>query len=224
MATTVQNCLDRAWIKARDEGVTKRWASSEGVMWASDAQREIVSLVPSANATRTIVAAVAGTRQTLAGLGLSGTKFIDIPRNMEADGVTPGSALTPIPRVWLDERRRGWHRESAAEAQHWTQDENDPTAAYIYPAKTGGKLEVIYAKVPAVLTSANDLLELSDIYANAVQDYILACFFLKDAEHAKSNALAGFYAQSFGQRLGVNRTSLTKVNRDTAVNAAGGTP
>lgn len=220
-----QDIVDRAWIKALDEGATKRWGSAEALLWVNDGRREIVNLVPSANTVRSVLQPVSGSRQTFSGLGLTKAfQVLDIPRNMDADGVTPGKVITKVPKAWLDQSRPSWHTETATEADHWVADPADPTAFSLYPAKSAGKIEVLAHTMPDDLTSLANSIGLSDIYANALQWFVLFSFYSKDSEHQKSAALASQYASAFAQSLGVRATNTITSNRAAVVKAEGETP
>lgn len=222
MALTGQDILDRSWAKARDQGVTKRWPEAEGLLWLNDGRREIINLAPRANTVRTVVTPEAGTRQTLSGMGLTnGLQFIDIPRNMGADGTTSGSSITKVKRAWMDERLRAWHSSQSTEADHWMLDEEDPGACYIYPAKTAGKLEVIHSALLDEMTDVDDPIGLSDVYANPLQWFVLMSFFLKDSEHQKSSSLVQIYASLFAQSLGVRVQNLTGAAQRASSKAQG---
>lgn len=221
--TTGQQIVDRARIKANDEDTTKRWTDVEALMWINDGQLAVASLLPAAYTLAAIPTAVAGnTRQTLSGLGLTaGLTIVDVPRNYAADGTTPGRAMTKRDRVWFDEHRPRWHSEMQAEAQHWMADERDPKAIYLYPAKTAGKIEVIYSAVPAALASLSSTITLDDIYRNALQWFLLFSWYSKDATNNRGQQLASQYYALFLQELGVRDTAVKNNAMQGSSKAAG---
>ena len=197
-----------AWTKVNEQtdGTAVRWTSAEALRWINDGQREIVNQSPRAYTKATKVAAVAGTRQDFAGLGITdGVELIDVPRNFRSDGTTPGRAVLKRDRAAFDEQVPTWHSTApATDAVHWIFDDRDPLAFYIYPPiTTGGKLEVIYAAEPAALSDLTNTITIPDTYANALQFFVLFSFYSKDATYAKSPALASSYWQLFLQSLGV---------------------
>lgn len=203
---TGQNIVDRAWIKAQDTngGSGVRWPSTEALLWLNDGQREVVNVLPSAYTVTATPTVLPGTRQTLAGLGLtSGITTVDVTRNYALNGTTVGRAITLRKREWFDDQRPNWHSEVASEAIHWTLDPRDPKAFYLYPAITSGKIEVVYSASPADLGSLAATLTIDDIYANALQWFILFSFYSKDATYTQQPAKAGAYYQLFLQSLGV---------------------
>jgi hypothetical protein len=207
---TGQNILDRARDKANDEDTTKRWSDAKALQYINDGQIAAVGVLPSVYTLAATPTAVAGsTRQTLAGLGLTtGLTIVDVPRNIASDGATPGRAMTKRDRVWLDDHRPRWHTEMAAEAYHWCQDERDPKAVYVYPAKTAGKLEIIYSAMPPALATLASTIAVDDIYADTLQWYLLFSFYSKDATNNRGQQMAATYYGLFLQSLGVRTTAL----------------
>lgn len=212
-ARTGQSIVDRAWIKAQDRGVQKRWDAREALMWVNDFQLETVNLLPRAYTRSTIVTPDVGTRQEFQALGLTNAlQPIDIPHNVTVGG-GPGSPITKIKRAWMDEALPNWHQELATEAQHWTSDEADPKAFYLYPAVTnGGRVRIVYSATPPDLVSLNDPIALDDVYANAGQWFVLFSFFSKDLASIKSSQLAQMHYGLFTQSLGIRdqKFSLTE--------------
>lgn len=219
MPFTGQQILDRARIKANDQDSGNySWTDAEALLWISDAQRAIVSRLHKAGATSAMPTVAAGSRQTLAGLGLTrGIAFIDVVCNVT--GTTRGAPVRKTQRAWLDDEVPGWHGASGTTIDYWCQDERDPTAIYIYPQITSGtpKLEVIYANVPNDLTALSQNFGLDDIYAEAAQWYVLFCMFSKDITKLKSAGYAQTYYQLFLQSLGIRDQSL---QIDAAIGAA----
>ena len=209
---TVQSILDRAWTKAHDQGINKRWPEAEGILWCADAQMAAVNLVPRAYTQTAVVTPVAGTRQTLAGLGLTrGLQLIDIPHNVAPSGSdSPAAPVTKVKRAFLDDYVPTWHLASGTVAEHWMTDEEDPKAFYIYPAISGGgRLRLIYAAMPTDLAETTDVIALDDIYAEAMQNYVLHCFFAKDLTSIKSAQLSQMYFTLFERALGIRDQKLS---------------
>lgn len=223
MAITGQNIVDRARIKAKDAATTKRWSDAESLYWLNDGQREVVQVLPRANTKRVLATVASGTRQTLTGLGITdGIQFMDVVRNYDTTGVTPGSAIVKCKRSDLDGKYRNWHSRLAAEADHWMSDEDDPTAIYIWPAVSGsGKLEVIYSALPTDLASLASTISLNDVYANALQWFLLFSWHSKDAEHEKSALRASSYYQLFLQSLGVRDKRVSETQAKSNAKQAG---
>jgi hypothetical protein len=224
---TGQQIIDRAWIILQDtNGATGvRWPATEQILWVNDGQREVVMNLPSAYVKTTIAALQAGTRQTLAGLGFTdGIQFMKMPRNYASDGTTPGRAVTIKPMLWLDEQRPNWHSDPAAPAIHCFFDPADPKTFYVWPPANGtGRGEVVYAASPAELASLSNTIVLDDIYANALQYYVLFRSFSKNATYTKAPQLAAQYYQLFLQALGIKdaRVKALDANLQMAADGAG---
>lgn len=216
MSLTGQQIADRAWTKVNEPtGATAvRWTPAEALMWINDGQREIVNQLPKSHTKSSIATIAAGTRQTMAGLNITdGISVVDVTRNFDAAGTTPGRALTKRERAAFDEQFPNWHAATAAaDAVHWIFDERDPKAFYIYPPKTAGtKLEVIYSAIPADLAAITDPISLDDIYGNALQFFVLFSFYSKDATYAKSPQMAASYWALFMQSLGFRDKSIMEI-------------
>lgn len=205
---TGQMIADRAWIILQDTngGNGVRWPSDEVLKWINDGQREVVINLPSAFVKTSIVTLTAGTRQSFAGLNISdGIQFLKYVRNFAQDGVTPGRAVTTKPMLWLDEQRPNWHSDAAAATIHCLFDPNDPKTFYIWPRADGTthKAEIVYSAAPPELANIGSTISLDDIYANALQYYVLFRSFSKNATYTKNPAAAGAYYQLFLQSLGI---------------------
>jgi hypothetical protein len=205
---TGQYIADGAWTKVNEQtgAAAVRWPVAEALRWINDGQREIVNQSPRAYTKSVKATAAAGTRQDFASLSMTdAVQLVDIPRNFRADGTTPGRAMTKRDRIEFDEQIPTWHSTAAAaDAVHWMFDDRDPLAFYIYPPVTAGsKLEIIYAASPADLGSLAATITIPDIYANALQFFVLFSFYSKDATYAKSPGLASAAWQLFQQSLGI---------------------
>lgn len=215
MAHTGQQILDRARIKANDTyAADYTWTDAEALLWVNDAQRAVVSKLPKANTVSAFATLAAGSRQTLSGLSLTGgIEFIDVVCNVS--GTTRGKPVHKTARAHLDDEVPTWHTDTGTDVEYWCLDERDPKAIYIWPQVTSGKLEVIYAATPTDLGSLAGSIGLDDIYAEAMQFYVLHCFFSKDITKLKAAHYAQFYYQMFLQVLGVRDESIT-LNADAS--------
>ena len=226
---TGQQIVDRAWIKAQDTtgGSGVRWPAAEALLWLNDGQREVVNQLPKSYTLSSTPTVEAGTRQTLIGLGISdGISVVDITRNFNLAGSVPGRSVTRRDRVWFDDQLPEWHSAVGAQAQHWCYDERDPKAFYLYPAISGaaGKLEVIYSAIPTSLGALSSVIVLDDVYANALQWFVLFSFYSKDATYTKSPQMAASYWALFMQSLGFRDKSVMQIAMSGDAKAAGQGP
>ena len=225
---TGQQIADRAWIKV-NEGTgssATRWTPAEALLWINDGQRECVNQVPSSNAKRaTPTLELGSSRQTLAGLGLSdGVSIIDIQCNYNIAGTTRGRSITKRQRSWFDDERPTWRATPAQDNQavHWMHDERDPTAFDIFPQPaSASKVEIIYAALPVDLPTLASAISLNDIYANALQAFLLFSFYSKDSTYTKNQATAQAYWALFQQLLGIRATNLDGNDKVGTAAAAG---
>lgn len=213
---TCQSIVDKAWIKSNDTngGSGVRWPSAEAFGWVCDGQREVVNLLPKAYVKSATPTLVANSRQTLTGLSITdGISVIDVPR------VNGGRALTKIDRIRLDEQRPTWHTETGSPL-HWIYDPADPKAFYVFPYSAVA-VELIYAAAPADPVNIAAAITLDDIYANALQWFVLHCFYSKDANYTKSPQNAASYWQLFTQSLGVRDRNVMMQGAALDAKAAG---
>lgn len=208
MAFIGQDIVDRAWSILQDAGA--RWTPATELRWVNDAQREVMTYLPSANPKVTIKALTAGTRQTFSGLTITdGIQFLAMRRNFAADGTTPGPAVSLKAMSWIDESNPNWHTDAAAYAKHAFFDALEPKAFYVWPPADGTKkAEILYSATPAELTALSQAISLDDIYANAMQYYVLSRSMSNVVNGAKMLPLAGAYYTLFMQALGVKDARL----------------
>jgi len=206
MAVTAQSILRRVTETLQDP-TSIRWPISELVRYFNDAQREIITLRPDACVITASVPLVAGTRQSLPA---GGTKLVDIARN--SGGTRRAVRITN--REILDAQMPGWPgMAGTTEVLHYMHDPREPRHFHVYPpAAAGAALEVTYASMPAdiaepldggLYTTVTGSLGLPDIYANAVQDYVLYRAYMKDSEYAGNAARAQAHYAAFANALGM---------------------
>jgi mRNA-degrading endonuclease toxin of MazEF toxin-antitoxin module len=195
-----------------------QWTVSEMIAWVNDGSRAIVIVRPDANATTGQSTSVAGTRQTIP---TDGHLLLDVVRNMGTDGATAGRAITRINRRTLDMSNPLWHETTpAAEAQHFVFDARNPKVFYTYPPMTAGtKIELVYARPPALVAALTDPITIDDVYATPLTDYVLFRAFSKD-NSAGNLQRATFHLSAFTAAL----SAKTSVDQETAgqVQPAGG--
>ena len=91
----------------------------------------------------------------------------------------------------LDTQTPTWHDPNVTgDAAHtnvvknYIYDEQDPKNYYVFPGVSGNAyIEIVYSKNPATVAAGNNL-SVDDMYANAVQNYILYMAFMKESEAA----------------------------------------
>jgi len=189
-----------------------RWTEGELLDYLNDGQREIVNLRPDSTATHSNVSLSTGTEQSIPTDGL---RLIKVLRNMSGTGTdaTGSRTIRQVELSDLDIINRDWHSSSVTgPAAHGTVvknyafNEKDPRKFYVYPGVSGSAyVEVVYSKNPTNLTAGTDLIQVDDIFANALINFVLYRAFLKESEYAANLATAGSYYQLFAQSLGVGQ-------------------
>ena len=213
MPVLASSIIERAATLIQDSTYV-RWTVAEWLNWLNDGQREVVMLAPDAY---TLVADHTLVEGTLQSIPADGIRFVDTPRNMGLDGLTPGKAIRQVDRIVLDTQRPDWHSEPAnASVMHTVFDKRNPKKFYVYPpqpAVSQGHLELVYsASPPEVSPSVNpptditdfvagDVLTIDDIRSNALLNYMLYRAYSKDAEYAANAALAAHYYKAFATSL-----------------------
>lgn len=186
-----------------------RWDSAELLGWINDAQREISLYKPSESIRRDVLAMAQGTYQRVAA---DSTRILSVVSNLRS--VSPRVAGRSVTMVALDVMNimhPRWQEEGyfpyASEAKHVSPDPADEGAFYVFPGNDGtGKLEVVVAVPPALLTADTQSLVVRDVYANAVLDYVLYRAFSKDSESPNTSERAGGHYAMFSAAIGIKAT------------------
>ena len=217
MATIqVINLIARAANIAQDQ-TNIRWPQSEWLDWLNDAQREVVLLKPQASVKNESVKLLPGS--TKQSIPANGIQLIDIPRNMGSTGSTAGTAIRITAREVLDAQVPTWHIDAnAAPIKHYCFDPRDPKTFYVYPKApaTDWYVECIYAANPTDC-SLGGIIQLDDIYANALLNLMLHRAYGKDAEYAQNAQLSTAYYQAAMQSLGVKTQNEAASNPNNAL-------
>lgn len=224
MAVYSKGIIDKASELLLDEGVTRRWPTSQLLGWLNAGQRQIVILKPDAHVTVAAYQLVAGSKQSLPdgtnsfqdpnGATLpAGLLLMGVSRNMGADGLTAGRAITLVNREILDALDPEWHvigTNSSAVVQHIAYKAKVPKVFWVYPSQpaTGqGYVELEFSSSPTPCAGYGeetaDAIDLDDIYEDALIDYLMYRAYSKDANSDSSGQRALLYLQSFLTALGV---------------------
>lgn len=189
MAVAVNDVIDKVQETLQDTAGIRWNETNELIEWLNDAQREIALLKPDATSENTTVTLVTGTKQTIPS---DGNRLLRVIRNMSAaSSGNGGRAIRLVARDVLDTQTPTWHDPAVTgDAAHtnvvknYIYDEQDPKNYYVFPGVSGDAyIEIVYSKNPATV-AAGDNLSVDDMYANAVQNYILYMAFMKESESA----------------------------------------
>lgn len=201
-----------------------RWTDGEMFDYLSDGQREIANLRPDATATHSNVQLATGTEQTIPTDGL---RLLKLVRNMSGSGTdaTGARSIRIVTEDSLNSTEPNWHDPTVTgdathgtEIKHYIFDANDPRKFYVYPGVAGSAyVEVVYSKNPTSLGAATDVIQVDDIYANALINFALYRAYLKDSEYAGNQQRAASHFQLFVSSLTAGGTAQVNAQPDQGV-------
>ena len=194
-----------------------RWSEAELLRYLNDAQREVVNLRPDASALTSNVQLSTGTLQSIPTNGL---RLLKITRNMSGTGgsATGGRAIRIVDFDILNTQEPNWNDPTVTGdaahgtiVKHYAFDQDD-RKYYVYPGVAGNAyVEIVYSKTPDDFSSTSSTLDIDDIFANAVVDFVLYKAYLKDAEYAgnavRSNQHYALFNNSLGQSTAASNIS-----------------
>lgn len=215
MAISASSIVERA-SKIVQDTTNVRWPVVELIQWLNDGQREIVLHRPDSNPRTAQVLLSAGTRQTLTkaastvagGVGATTepAKLLDVICNVAGSG--RGKSIRLIAREILDSQSPDWHSTANATdaVKHYMFDPRDPLAFYVFPQATAlSKVEILFSAYPTEITGdgAAQNISLTDIYGNALLDFVLYRSYSKDSEYAGNTQRAQAHYAAFANSLGL---------------------
>lgn len=216
MAKTAQSILAQVARDLNDE-TSIRWTTGDLVAYFNDGQRDILTHRPDARNVTASIALVGGAKQALPTVA---EKLIDITHNTAG---TKG-AITRVQRNLLDSQIRGWRGlPGVTSILHFLYDEREPKAFEVYPpaAVTGASVEAEYAAItvdiatPALGTTTADItgnLSLSDLFANAIRNYVMFRCYSKNTEFTANPNMAVAFYQAYANDLGIEAKGTAAVS------------
>jgi hypothetical protein len=231
MPIAAREVIKRGVITTQDT-TSIRWPIDEWVRYLNDGQRELMIHRPDAFNKSATVNCVDGARQALPA---DGVKLIDVRRNA---GVDSQRAVRMCNREILDAQLPNWHAMNPArEIVHYMYDPREPKVFYVYPPAraTEARLEINYSASPTDIAEpapggtyadVTGDIDVEDIYANALLDYMLYRVYNKDADYAGNGARAAAHYAAFANALGLEiKTTLALAPTSIGnPNARGGVP
>ena len=183
-----------------------KWPVSRQIRYLNDGQRDTVLHRPDAMNTPFVWTLVAGAKQTLP---VDGEKVIDVLSNATGSR----RAVTKVDRALLDAQVPGWRGlTGSTEILHWMYDPRDPKTIETFPpAAVGAALDSEYARRPtdiadvpagSLYTAVAGNISIGDLFANALQDYILFRCHSENTQHAQPARAQAHYA-AYANALGV---------------------
>lgn len=230
MPVMASDIITRAQTVVQDTtGV--RWPFAELLQWLNDGQREVAVYKPSATATNVAITLQQGTLQSA---GEGGLAILRVIRNLKTPLSTPrvgGRACRIVSREVLDAQHPNWHDPEVfpyeKEVKHFCFDDSDPTHFYVFPGNNGtGAIEAVISQSPpdvalAPGADANSIvayrlpIQVPDIYANCLLDYVLFRAYSKDADYAGNADRSATHYQMFTATLLVKAQNEASVNPNT---------
>lgn len=207
MAVTAQSAIQRVVDVLQDPSGT-RWTIAELVRYYNDGRRQIILHRPDLAAADVTIALVAGARQALPA---TAAKLLDVRGNS-------GGSKLPVTMVsdrrLLDACDPGWRAAAGQETiVHVMYDEREARVFEVYPAAAvGASLATTCSVYPTDIAQPGEgatyadvagNLDLSDICANAIVDYVLFRAYTKDAEFSPDPQRARQHLELFANALGV---------------------
>lgn len=200
MTIPAQSIIRRCVETLQDVG-SVRWPINELVRYLNDGQREVGLHRPDATATLQTVACVPGARQTLPPAAV---KLIEVVRNAAGGR----RAVRMASQNLIDAHNPGWYNmPGTLDVMHFMFDPREPRVFHVYPpALAATQLEVVFSVWPtdvpepadsAPLTAVTGNIGVPAIFGNALQDYILARAYTKDAEFANNGQRAQAHYTAF---------------------------
>lgn len=202
MTVSVQSVIDRVQTTLQDTTGIRWPVTDELVLWVNDAQREIALLKPDASAKNETITLASGTKQSIPS---TGNRLLRAVRNMSAASNGTGKrSVRLVSREILDAQTPDWHDPSVSGdaahtniVKHYIYDEQNPRNFYVYPGVSGSAyLEIVFSANPNTV-GLGDNLDVPDVFANAVMNYVLYMAYMKDAEYAGNSQRAANHYQLF---------------------------
>ena len=234
---TARDIFEKAGILLNDTGKlssVRRWPLLELCGWLNDGLGAIVIQKPSATAKNVTLPLVRGTLQTIPDGYVSILRPVRNMRNESSDR-QPRRTISVVSNEQLSDVNPAWHDEYsvnyAQQVKHFVVDEVNPRAFYVYPGNGGtGAMEAVLRAEPQVVAPLNEYvdelssyeveIELEDIYAGVLLDYVLYRARSKDAQDAGSATRATLHYQQFANALGIK----INVEANTSPNIKTGVP
>lgn len=204
-----------------------RWTLPELVGWANEGLKAIVLVKPSAKSTSIVLSLAIGTLQRLPTAVLVTDPvylaLLRLVRNLKTTAETPrvgARIIRPTTRDLLDASTPNWQDQIftpyKAEVRQFVFDEVNPREYYVYPGNNGaGIVEAVVSRLPnaidvetigadpLLLASYDVAVDIDDLYAGPLLDYIAFRAYSKDESYAGNAGRAQFHYQKFAEALGV---------------------
>lgn len=210
-----------------------RTTAAQLVGYADEAQKQLALVLPRATAVTAVVRLAANeTRQSLPTAGekgpdgkdlLPGLMLFKVVRNMGADGLARGRAVTLAAGRDLDLFDPSWRsRVGSKVIAHYLYDERTPTLFEVYPpahADTEVWVELDYSALPAAITAIGDDFQVQDIYRSPLLHWMLYRALAKATESPSQRRDKDIHYKAFYVELGLKPPAVSMDSPKNAENA-----
>lgn len=228
MAILASDIISRAQVVVQDV-TSVRWPYAELLNWLNDGQREVAIYKPNATSATVVLELQPGTLQHI---GAGGLALLRVIRNLKTPVGSPriGSrAVRLVDREVLDSQHPSWHDPDvfpySAEVKHFCFDGVDSTSFYVFPGNDGnGAVEAVVSRSPVDVVAVGDAnalasyarpINIPEVYANALLDYVLFRAYLKDADYAGNAERSANHYQLFAASIAAKAQNEAVVNPNT---------
>lgn len=202
---TIEQLLDNVSRVLGDED-QETWVEADLIDWLNDAILALLSVRPDASQVNAVVTLVPGTKQTVP---VTHLRLLRVIRNMGVDGLTVGRAVLESDLETQDAIDPDWHAATAAVAvNEFLQHPDEPRVYYVNPpvhASTVVQVEASFSSIPTKMAAVGDTLPVDEVYAPALQEWILYQCLSVDSEDTPSHERAILHRKSFFELLGVKQ-------------------
>ena len=220
-----------------------RYKERDIVIAVQSGVRALCKYLPHAGARSIAMKLSAGSRQSIAKILASnlktydgttaadtfGMQLLDVVRNMGADGLTPGRAITIIDRQRLDRIDPDWHTRTGATVRQYSYNPQDPLSFYVMPAipaATAVWVDVSITAPPKQIDdggdpgsekygwsgSSTDVIGIDDQYEDELWNYAVAYMLLGNAKSQNALVRANVHVQAFNGSINSLAQQLTGQN------------
>lgn len=206
MSFTVADVLSDVRDLVQDNSTPYRYDDADLVRKFNQVLRRAVILRPDLFTEIVTINCVAGSLQQCP---------VDSVRLMDVLTNSVGAAVKQVNQEVIDLMVPDWETLPAGPATNWMRYPRDPNRFYVYPAASASlPLQIIYAKCPALLTTASTV-PMQDVYMPVLVDGVCWVVEAVDAEHVESGR-AKMFKDSFTESLTVGLQARRITDTDSA--------
>ena len=206
MSFTVADVLADARDLVQDTSPPYRYDDADLVRKFNQILRRTVILRPDLFTEIVTISCAAGSLQQCP---TDSVRLMDVLTN------SAGSSVKQVNQEVIDLMIPDWETLASGPATNWMRYPRDPNRFYVYPPATAAAdLQIIYAKCPALLTTASTV-PIQDVYMPVLVDGL--CWIIEsiDAEHVEAGR-ARMFKDSFTEALTVGLQARRITDTDAA--------